>query len=89
MSPIQFVKMESLNAQLRAVKQKFPEQNERIEELFEQNNDFRTLCMDYFLCLQYMQKFKEEFSEKHLTLEEYKSIRSELEKELSDSIFKK
>jgi hypothetical protein len=79
--------MESLNKQLSVIKKKFPQQSERIEELYETDEDFRMLCSDYFLCDQYLQKFKKEFGEKRLSLNEYENIRTELEKELQHFIF--
>jgi hypothetical protein len=79
--------MESLNEQLYLIKKKFPEQDERIEELFESSEDFRALCSDYFLCVKHLHKFKKEFGEKKLSIEEYKNVRSELEDELSQFIF--
>ena len=79
--------MESLNTQLSVVKKKFPQHSERIEELYEVDEDFRTLCADYFLCVQHLQKFKTEFNEKQHSIEEYKDIKDELEKELHDFIF--
>jgi DNA repair ATPase RecN len=79
--------MESLNAQLRAVKEKFPEQSNRIEELYEMDEDFRTLCHDYVLCMRQLMEIKKQFSEKQHYMKEYKYIRKELEKELHDFIF--
>jgi len=79
--------MESLDEQLHLIKKKFPDQNERIEELFESNEDFRALCSDYLLCVKHLHKFKKEFGEKKLSIEEYKNVRSELEDELSQFIF--
>ena len=81
--------MESVNAQLYAVKEKFPGLGDRIEKLYESDEDFRTLCTDYILCIQHFEKFKKEFSEKYHTVEEYKDIRSELERELFDLILRK
>jgi len=74
--------MESQNKQLRLIKKKFPEQTERIEELYKAEEDFRTLCADYFLCVQHLQKFQKEFGEKQSTIKEYEDIYTELEKEL-------
>ena len=81
------IHMESLNAQLRVVKQKFPEQGDRIEQLFEVDEDFRTLCYDYLLCMRQLLEIKKEFTEKQHSMKEYKHIREELEKELHDFIF--
>ena len=78
--------MESLDAQLRAVKQKFPEQGDRIEQLYESDEDFRALCADYVLCIRQLVEIEKEFSEKEHSMKEYKNIRKELEKELHEFI---
>ena len=79
--------MESVNAHLGAVKQKFPGQVQRIEELFKSNEDFRTLCSDYFLCIQSLQRLKKESSQKDKLIEEFNDTSLELEQELYNSIF--
>ena len=79
--------MESLDAQLRAVKQKFPEQGDRIEQLYESDEDFRALCADYVLCMRQLVEIEKEFSEKEHSMKEYKNIRKELERELHDFIY--
>ena len=81
--------MESLNKLLDLIKKRFPDQNERIEELFWSDEDFRALCSDYSLCVQHLQKFREEFGEKKLSLEEYMNVRVELENELSGFLINK
>lgn len=81
--------MESLNAQIRAVKLKFPDQADRIESLFEQNEDFRALCKDYFLCINFLEKFMKDIVDKHDEISDYKSVRQELEKDLQEMIYKK
>ena len=86
-SPYWKSQMESLNAQLRAVKQQFPEQGDRIEQLYESDEDFRALCADYLLCMRHLLEIEKEFTEKKHTIVEYKSIRRELEKELHDFIY--
>jgi len=78
--------MRVLNEYLNAVKEKFPEEAARIEQLYGADEDFRTLCEDYFSCLKHLQKFKKEFSEKQYSFEEYQHIQSELEKELYNFI---
>ena len=79
--------MESLNEQLYLIKKRFPDQMERIEALFESNEDFRALCLDYILCVKHLHRFKQEFGEKKLSIEEYSNVRHELEDELSLFIF--
>jgi len=84
---IQQIEMKSLNEYLKAVKHKFPEEGERIESLYQSDEDFRALCEDYFSCLQFLHKFKNEVKEKKYSFEEYKNMQEELEKELQDFIF--
>lgn len=79
--------MEFTNDQLQIVKQKFPQQSDRIEELYRMNKDFRALCSDYLLCLKELQKFHNEANEKKTSEEEYKNVQSELENELFQFIF--
>ena len=79
--------MNSLNEYLKLVKKKFPEEGERIEDLYKSDHDFRALCEDYFSCLHFLNKFKKEVNEKKYSFEEYKDMQEELEKELQDFIF--
>jgi hypothetical protein len=79
--------MELLKDHLQTVKQKFPHQSDRIEELYRLNEDFRTLCADYLLCIRELQKFHNEADEKKTSEEEYKNVQSELENELFQFIF--
>jgi len=77
-----------LNNYLHTIKEKFPEQGDRIEELYQRSEDFRALCSDYHLCIKYLQKIKKEAGEKKLSVEEYKNVRAELENELTHFIFR-
>lgn len=79
--------MELLKDNLHTIKQKFPQQSERIEELFRLNEDFRTLCSDYLLCARELQKFNQEADEKKLSVKEYKNIQEDLENDLFHFIF--
>ena len=83
-SPVEHAVMVSVaTEELQVVKRKFPQQNERIEKLFRANEDFRSLCSDYFLCLKHLKKFKKETAKKKLSIEEYKDVLAALERELS------
>jgi hypothetical protein len=79
--------MESVNKRLQAIKTMFSGQDMRIEELYEENEDFRTLCADYFLCRRYLQRSTDECAEKQQWLDEYKDLSEKLENELTDYIF--
>jgi hypothetical protein len=80
--------MGTLNNDLLEIINKFPSQARRIEELYEANEDFRTLCHDYAICLKHLKKFKKKSGETQMALNEYSVIHSELENELSHFIFR-
>jgi hypothetical protein len=82
-------KMETKNLQLEAIKKKWPEYKDQIMALYYRDTKFRAICDDYYLSLQYLNKFRKEFSEKLETIEEYEKILTELEMELQDRIDKK
>jgi len=77
-----------LKNHLTTIKQKFPQQSDRIEELYRLDEGFRTLCSDYLLCMMELQKFHKEADEKKLTVKEYKNIQADLEDELFHFIFR-
>jgi hypothetical protein len=69
------------------IKEKFPRQGHRINQLYEENPDFRALCADYFACMQELQKYKKQIMEEGRSIDEYAGIANELERELYDFIF--
>jgi len=81
--------MELLNMLLNTVKRKFPKQSSRIESLYESDKDFRTLCSDYFSCIQHLQKLESDNNLIQSSIDEYKEIKSEFEKDLHAFIFDK
>ena len=70
-----------------AVKKKFPRQASRIEQLYEQDKDFRALCGDYFSCVQALSKYKKLSNEGQQSIRDYEDALTDLEKELYDFIF--
>jgi len=72
--------MKLLNEYLKAVKEKFPEEGARIEELYASDEDFRALCEDYFSCIQYLQKFKRSFVRNNIHLMNIKIFNQSLKK---------
>ena len=79
--------IKSVEEFLEEVKKKFPRQGIRIEELYEQDSDFRSLCRDYFTCLQTLKKYKRLSDEEQQTVTDYQSALGDLEKELRAFIF--
>lgn len=82
-------KMDTINSQLEAIKERWPEYKDHILALYYKDAKFRAICDDYYLSLQYLNKFKKEFSEKLETIEEYEKLLHELEIELQGRIDKK
>jgi len=74
--------MEELTKILKVIKEKFPHRENRIEQLYNEDENFQMLCRDYLTCLEAMNKYRYISSEQRENLREYKSIISELEKEL-------
>jgi len=60
----------------------FPGQYERIETLYEQDEDFHALCLDYFFCKQSLEKLKKELHEKRVCIREFSDAEAELKNEL-------
>ena len=79
--------MKSVEELLEEIKKKFPRQGIRIEELYEQDPDFRSLCRDYFTCLQTLKKYRRLSNEEEQAVYDYQSALGDLEKELRDFIF--
>ena len=79
--------MTPLHKQLELIKKKFPGQIDYIDELYESNADFRTLCGDYFSCAEYLKESKKTLNTKHEAVEEYENLEKELDKELQNFIF--
>jgi uncharacterized protein (UPF0262 family) len=78
--------MESINFQLEAVRERFPEYKEDILSLYYKDPEFRAICEDYYLCIRYLEKVKKEYTEKIESINEYERIQTELEKELKSRL---
>ena len=82
-------KMDTINSQLQAIKERWPEYKDQIMALYYRDTKFRAICDDYYLSLQYLDKFRKEFSEKRETIDEYEKLLHDLEIELQGRIDKK
>ena len=80
--------MKSVTDQLGILKNHFPLQEEKIENLYHVDPVFRTLCSDYIYCLDALEKLRFEFSEKMNSVDEYENVKQELEAELRDYLKK-
>jgi hypothetical protein len=47
-----------MDVELMCMFEKFPGLREKIESLYEKNDEFQTLCFDYFLCLRSLNQWE-------------------------------
>ena len=78
--------MESVNAHIALIIQKFHLNNESIQKLYDTDPDFQSLCADYFLCIKLLKEYEGGAGEKQVLIKEYADISKDLEKELYDFI---
>jgi hypothetical protein len=81
--------MVPLGVELSLIKEKFPQQASRIEQLYGTDKDFQSLCLDYSLSIKALQKLGKDFNEKINAIIEYQNIIDDLEKELIQYIMSK
>jgi len=79
--------MKSVCNYLDSIKQKFPRQDVRINQLYEEDKDFRDLCADYVACMESLKKFKKLTDEKEQSVKDYETALKDLEKDLYNFIF--
>jgi hypothetical protein len=75
--------MNALQTELGLIKNRFPDHQSLIDDLYKNDSDFKSLCADLFLCTKMIQDFELEIAEKQHALMEYREIVKELETELS------
>jgi hypothetical protein len=78
--------MEIVNLELLTVQENFPDQSQRIEQLYRSDPDFKALCADYFLSQKTLQQFQKEYNHTVNAIQEYQDICRDLEKELGEFI---
>jgi len=74
--------MNALQSELGLIKSRFPDHKSAIDYLYRNDNDFKSLCADLFLCTKMIHDFELEISEKQHALVEYREIVKDLETEL-------
>ena len=79
--------MNSENDVLDIIKKRFPRQEHRINQLYEESIDFRALCADYLSSLRNLLKFRELAESEEKSVEDFENVLRELEKELYDFLF--
>ena len=70
--------MESVNAHLALIKEKFQPFSGKIQELYDTDPDFQSLCADYFLCMKFLSRHENQSG----LLQEYVELREVLETDI-------
>lgn len=71
------------NPGLFFISKRFPEHSEKIQNLFKENDSFRSLCEDYRVCAKALKYWSDSTSEKApARREEYSALLQELEEEV-------
>ena len=69
---------------LRVIRERFPGQDTRLGQLYDQDEEFQLLCLDYVASLEALKSYQENLHQQGRSAEEYKEIVRELEKELNE-----
>ena len=70
--------MESVNAHLALIKDKFQPLSGKIQELYDTDPDFQSLCADYFLCMKFLSRHESQSG----LLQEYIELSEVLETDI-------
>jgi len=71
-----------MNAELLCMFEKFPGLGEKIQSLYECDDEFQTLCFDYFLCIRSLTQWETNLRKDEKYIHEYSELKRTLESEL-------
>lgn len=71
-----------MNAELMCMFEKFPGLREKILSLYEKDDEFQTLCFDYFLCIRSLTQWETNLKKDEKFIYEYSELKRTLESEL-------
>lgn len=77
-----------MNKKIISIVQIFPDFEEKIDFLFQTDENFRDLCSDYILCAAMVQKMKKDPHSEIQIREEYEELQASLEEEILENIMK-
>jgi hypothetical protein len=69
---------------LSIIRERFPGQDVAVRNLYDQNEEFQSLCLDYVSSLEALKGFQENVSQQGRSIEEYKELIRQLESELRE-----
>lgn len=75
-----------MDKEIKSIVQMFPDFEEKIDFLFQTDQNFRDLCSDHLLCAAMVQDIKDGLIDLPLELEEYEDLRRKLEQEILQMI---
>ncbi|HUH28926.1 hypothetical protein [Gelidibacter sp.] len=71
-----------MNKKINSIVQIFPDFEEKIDFLFQTDENFRDLCSDYILCAAMVQKMMKDLKKETSNREEYEELQQNLEEEI-------
>lgn len=71
-----------MNKKINSIVQIFPDFEEKIDFLFQTDENFRDLCSDYILCAAMVQKMMKDLKKETSSREEYEELQQNLEEEI-------
>ena len=77
-----------MHKKIASIVQLFPDFEEKIYFLFQNDENFRDLCSDYMLCLSMILDRKNEMNEYRAEIAEFEEIQQNLEAEILKEIMK-
>jgi len=69
---------------LSIIRERFPGQDARVRNLYDQNEEFQSLCLDYVSSLEALKGFQDNVSQQGRSVDEYTEVIRQLEKELRE-----
>ena len=77
-----------MNKKIISIVQMFPDYEEKIDFLFQSDENFRDLCSDYILCAAMVQKMTKDQKKCISSREEYEELQQNLEQEILQNLMK-
>jgi uncharacterized protein YdcH (DUF465 family) len=76
-----------MNDKLDAIFARFPEYREKIEKYISENEEFESLCSDYYQCIEMLMTIEKNRGRVHADFQEFVEIKLELEQEILKYLF--
>jgi hypothetical protein len=71
-----------MSPHLNYIVEKFPALSEQILTLYERNDEFKSLCYDYFICLKSLENWRLNLKKDETLINEYSDLQRTLESEV-------